>query len=173
MNEMSKKYTDKLEILDVYYYFDLSKEYDIDYIAQYVKIYLEIYLHLHFKPFKYKINKFINCISYKGINQHHNKVNVIKNGFHIFNQMYQNLKMKNTNETWFIYLSNGNIEDVYKNIFAILINPEPSINKCLYIINKTNIRILKSYSKEDKKHNSKMLKNTLDQLFSSKKYIDY
>jgi hypothetical protein len=87
--------------------------------------------------------------------------------------MYKNLKMKNTNDTWYIYISNGDIQNIHKNVFVILINPNPCINKSMYIINKNKLCILKTHSKEVKMFNSKILKNTLDEIFTSNKYINY
>jgi hypothetical protein len=153
--------------LDVYYCIDLNNNFDLSYIEYYLSVYLNIYKK------SYVINKFQNCQNYIIKNNTKNEDDVIKRGLFAFNKMYKNLKMKNSNETWYIYISNGDIQNIHKNAFVILINQNPCINKCMYIINKTELCILKTHSKEVKMYNSKLLRNTLDEIFISNKYINY
>jgi len=166
---MSDIHTEEKKKLDVYYCIDFNQDFDINYIEYYLSVYLNIYKK------SYVINKFqncANCIKNKNNNKNEDD-DVIKRGLITFNNMYKNLKMKNSNDTWFIYISNGDIQNIHKNVFVILINQNPCINKCMYIINKTELCILKTHSKEVKMCNSKLLRNTLDEIFISNKYITY
>lgn len=151
--------------LDVYYYIDLNEEYDIQYIENYLKVYLNVYKQ------DYKINVFQNF----KINNRYNikSTDVIKKGLIIFNKMYMDLKMKNTNDTWYIYISNGDIENIHKNVFVLLINQSPFLNKSLYMINKNKLIILKNDSQQNKILSSSILKTTLNEIFKSEKYINY
>lgn len=156
-------------ILDIYYYIDLNDTYDIKYIENYLQIYLKVYKK------SYKINLFQNYNTNNNYtsNNYTNNNDIIKKGLIMFNNMYKNLKMKNSNETWYIYISNGDIDKVHKNVFVILINKIPWLTKSLYMINKNQLCILKNDSQNLKKINSKILKNTLDHIFNSEKYISY
>jgi hypothetical protein len=158
-------------LLDIYYYIDLNETYDIKYIEKYLEIYLKLY------ETSYKLNIFQNYKKNIHNIQHANYVqynnDTIKRGLIIFNKMYKGLKMKNANDTWYIYISNGDIENVHKNVFVILINKTPSITKSLYMINRNKLCILKNDSEKLKKSNSNVLKNTLDHIFNSEKYINY
>lgn len=154
--------------LDVYYCLDFNDDFDVSYIEYYLRIYLNIYKK------SYIVNKFQNCENSIIKNKNNEKIeDVIKRGLFTFNNMYKNLKMKNSNDTWYIYISNGDIQNIHKNVFVILINQNPCINKSMYIINKNELCILKTHSKEVKMFNSKILKNTLDEIFTSNKYINY
>jgi hypothetical protein len=152
-------------LLDVYYYIDLNDCHDISYIENYLKVYLNVYKQ------NYKLNVFQNCNVNKAYNVKSN--DIIKKGLIIFNKMYMDLKMKNINDTWYIYISNGDIENIHKNVFVLLINQSPFLTKSLYMINKNKLDILKTYSQKTKILNSNVLKITLNEIFKSEKYINY
>ena len=48
------------------------------------------------------------------------------------------LKLKSTNETWFFYISSGDVKDIYRDVFVVLLNKNPREQKCFYVINKNN-----------------------------------
>lgn len=154
-------------ILDIYYYIDLNDTYDIKYIENYLQIYLNVYKK------SYKINLFENYNTNTNYTTNSDTNDTIKKGLIMFNNMYKNLKMKNSNETWYIYISNGDIDKVHQNVFVILINKIPWLTKSLYMINKNKLCIFKNDSQKLKQINSKILKNTLDHIFNSEKYISY
>jgi len=119
-------------LLDVYYYIDIDG--DVEFIEHSLKLQLTD---------GHSINKLVNYKK-KGlkddlIKDDIIKNDIIKNGLLTFNEMFKNLKLKSTNETWFFYISSGNVKDIYSNVFIVLLNRNPKEQKCCYIINKDNI----------------------------------
>ena len=94
---------------------------------------------------------------------------VIKQGLFSFTQMFNQLKLKNSNETWFIYIANGHIDKVQNKVGVILLNRKPYINECTYAINKQPFDINIDASKERKLGALKEFTNTLQGVFKSKK----
>ena len=150
-----------LKKLDVYYCIDLSDQ-DIDNISKC----LETYIVVFFKDYKLNIFKRLDYIS-------KNKSDVVKSGLCTFNKMYNDLKLKTSNETWFVYISNGDIKDDYKNIFLLLLNKNPSDKCSYYIINKNEINIKKHDASADKLTALKFLKKTIHELFHTNRSIKY
>jgi hypothetical protein len=98
---------------------------------------------------------------------------VIKNGLYTFNKMYNELKLKTTEQVWFIYLSNGNIKQEYKNVCAILLNKVPSVKSCFYSINKTPLKINNDMDRVEKMHQIKNFNACLAELFNTERVIKY
>jgi len=149
--------------LNIYYIIDYPEEIDTELIEKYFKVYLNVNLS----------NK---SIIFQKIDAYPKELlDVIKNGLYSFNKMFNDLKLKSKNETWFFYLSNGDIDNQlkYKNIDVILLNKDLSKKKCLYNINKINMNILKTFEKNDKLNKLKIFKNNLDTLLSSKQLLKY
>jgi hypothetical protein len=141
-------------LLDVYYYIDIKG--DVEFIER------SLYA---LNSRNYRINKFVNSrLGEVEIDKH----DIIKNGLLTFNKMFENLKLKNTNETWFFYISNGNIKDVYSNVFIILLNKNPREQRCFYVINKNNIEpLLDTYN------NEKVVTSTICEVLAAEKSITY
>lgn len=97
----------------------------------------------------------------------------IKEGFKIFNEMYNNLKLKSCNQVWFLYFTKGNYIEG-DNVDIILLNKDVSIKECLYNINKNNLNLLKSYSKSEKLNKlNDIFRNNLDNIVKSNKFVKY
>lgn len=155
--------SNSLKKLDVYYCIDLDKsEQDIDNISKCLETYIIVTLK------GYKLDKF-KRMDY--INK--DKSDIVKSGLCIFNKMYNDLKLKNSNETWFLYISNGNIKDEYKNIFLLLLNKNPSEKCSNYIINKNEIHIKKNDTVTNKLIGLKFFKKTIHELFNTNRTINY
>jgi hypothetical protein len=117
--------------LDIYYYIDFDKNQYLNFLENYLKIYLNVN--------GYTVNNFINYTN-KSTNNNintNNKGNTnnkskdsVNNGLLIFDEMFQSLKLKNSNETWFLYICNDH------NNFLILLKRIPYEKKCYYVINK-------------------------------------
>lgn len=152
---MNKKY------LDVYYYIELEGD------VQFIERSLKMQLGLHEK--NYNINRFINCK--QCLNKHGEKISksndIIRSGLLTLNKMYDNLKLKSVNETWFFYICNGNIKDLYQNVFVVLLNKTPSEQSCFYIINKNSI-----YN-PDEITNVKIANSTISEVLAGEKTITY
>lgn len=162
MNENQK------QILDVYYYINMDDTTNL--IEECLKLQLKVNQKL------FHINKFVNCktmILGKGNNIGKDKDDIIKCGLLSFNYMFKNLKLKTNNETWFFYISNGDIKDQYKNVFVTLLNKNPSEQHCYYVINKNNVNINKTDSKYIKLANIKTVNSTISELFTCEKSITY
>lgn len=144
--------------LEIYYF--LNNIYDAsDDIEKCLKLNLDIKL-TDYEIIKF--NKFINDKIY-------DTSDTIKNGLLLFNDMYRKLKLKSSNETWFVYISNGDIKEIYKNISVILINKTPIKKECVYIINKRNLNISINMIKNEKLSILKEFSKTLQELLFSNK----
>jgi hypothetical protein len=155
LNINSKNDVDQL--LDVYYYIDLDDTQDIEYIIRCLKLNIQV------NQKQFKLDKFECC----NINKLVNENDVIKRGLLTFNKMFRQLKLKGNNEIWFIYISRGDIKEIYKNAFITLVNKNPSIKTCSYAINKSNIVINKTDDKYIKLNVIKEINKTFIELFSS------
>ena len=130
------------KILDIYYCIDLDKNLqDINNIAKC----LETYIIVTFKEYELNIFKSLDYLN-------SDKSDVVKSGLFTFNRMYKDLKLKTPNDTWFIYISNGDIKNEYKNIFVLLLNKNPSEKCSFYIINK-NIKQIPEWTKVNPDYN--------------------
>lgn len=145
-------------LLDVYYCIDIDG--DVEFIEHSLKLQLTD---------GHSINKLVN---YKknGLKDDITKDDIIKNGLLIFNEMFKNLKLKSTNETWFFYISSGNVKDIYSNVFIVLLNRNPKEQKCCYIINKDNIE---QTINANTLSNTKVASVTIREVLKSEKTITY
>lgn len=164
MNQMNNE--EKKRPLDIYYYIDLKEDQDINIIERCLHVGLSV------NNKGYAIDKFINCNFIKD-NKEIDNEDVIKRGLITFNNMVKSLKLKTKNDTWLFYISNGNINNFYKDVFVILLNKEPILKKSHYLINKNIINIKKEWSKENKMENIKILNKNLQQILLSEKIITY
>jgi hypothetical protein len=151
------------QLLDVYYYIDLDDTQDIEYIIRCLKLNIKV------NQKQFEIDKFECC----NVNIVANENDVIKRGLLTFNKMFKQLKLKGNNEIWFVYISRGDIKQIYKNAFVTLVNKNPSIKTCSYAINKSNIIINKTDDKHIKLNVIKRINKTFIELFSSKNNITY
>lgn len=178
-------------ILDVYYYINFEE--GLGFIEECLRLQLKI------NQNTYELNKFTNCKniinSYEPYrsNKIDCKEDVVKNGFIIFNNMFEKLKLKNNTETWFIYISNGNIKNLFKDVFVVLLNKIPSEKKSFYVINKNNVIIKKDnangtsaeaelqsrqgkstdLARNLKLSNIKIVNGTISEIFRCEKFITY
>ena len=150
--------------LCVYYYTNLENNQDINYIKECLQIYLTIHYNIKLEKFE-RYQEMFQC--------NIDDFDILKKGLVTFNNMFKNLKLKDNFETWFVYMSNGDIKDVSENIFLTLINKNPSEKKAYYAINKNKLDISKDYNKNKKIENLHILKNTINELLSNNKYICY
>lgn len=151
-----------MELLDIYYNIDVGNDQDYKFIEKC----LEIYVKTNFR--NYTLNKFINFQK----NDKHES-DIIKTGLNIFNEMFETLPLKNSYDTWFIFIGNGKIGDQYNDISVILLNKKPMIKKANYVINKNKLNVNTNYSKQEKLKGTRLLTNNLNHLFNSNKYIEY
>jgi hypothetical protein len=151
------------QLLDVYYYIDLDDTQDIEYIIRCLNLNIQV------NQKQFELDKFECC----NVNIRTNESDVIKRGLLIFNKMFKHLKLKGNNEIWFVYISRGDIKQIYKNAFVTLVNKNPSIKTCFYAINKSNIVINKTDDKYIKLNVIKEINKTFMELFCSDNTITY
>ena len=138
-------------LLDVYYCIDTTNLVRQDTITdagdesvEFIERGLKLQLTLNCK--NYNINKLVNynkeikddTVKDDTVKDDTVKDDTIKSGLLTFNKMCENLKLKSTNETWFFYISSGNVKDIYRDVFVVLLNKNPREQKCFYVINKNN-----------------------------------
>lgn len=164
MNENNK--AENKRPLDVYYYIDLKSDQDTSFIERSLRINLNV------NNKEYEIDKFVNCFDIlnkiKGDNG-----DVIKCGLIMFNNMVEMLKLKSKNDTWLFYISNGNINKLYEDVFVVLLNKEPMFKKSHYVISKQSISIDKELTKEQKIERLKVFNQNLQELLRLERVITY
>lgn len=151
------------QLLDVYYYIDLDDTQDKEYITRCLN------LNIRVNQKEFELNKFEYC----NVNIQTTENDVIKRGLLTFNKMFKQLKLKGNNEIWFVYISRGDIKQIYKQAFVTLVNKNPSIKSCCYAINKSDIIINKTDDKYIKLNVIKEINKTFIELFCSENNITY
>jgi len=152
--------------LDLYYYIDLPKETnDLSVIEKYIRVYINVYL-----GGEYTLNKFVNC-NYLFKNNKIRTGDVIKDGLCSFDEMKKSVKLKQTHTSWFVYLSNGDIRDRYKNVFVMLLNKNPSEKVTNYSINTQILDVNKKYTKYEKIQKLDLLSSCIQELYLTDKQI--
>lgn len=166
-NDKNNSQTER-QILDVYYYLDFDdKTIDVPFLERCLQVNIVVNMK------EYNINKFINCNNEYIYTIKIGNEDVVKRGLLIFNKMFRRLKLKGTNDIWFIYLSNGDIKDIYQNVFVTLINKNPRIKTCSYAINKHSVNIKREDPRLVKLEQLKEVNETLKELFVTDKTITY
>ena len=156
------------QILDVYYYLDFDdKTIDVRFLERCLQVNIVVNMK------EYNINKFVNCNNEYIHTIRISNEDVVKRGLLIFNKMFRRLKLKGTNDIWFIYLSNGDIKNIYQNVFVTLINKNPCIKTCSYAINKSSVNIKLEDPRLVKLERLKDVNETLKELFVTDKSITY
>jgi hypothetical protein len=155
-----------MKVLDVYLIFDLSCSFDIDVITKCVKVYLITKLN-------YEVDKCENITEVLTKKGEFRKFDVIKRGLEYFSEANRMLKLKSSNECWFIYISNGKIHGFSSNISLILLSKHPGMNECFYSINKRLFNILKDSEKEIKLDELKLFTKSLTEVVNTTKSIKY
>jgi hypothetical protein len=156
------------KILDVYYYLDFDDKFtDVRFLERCLQVNIVVNMK------DCQINRFVNCKNEYIITDKIGTDDVVKRGLLIFNKMFRRLKLKTTNDIWFIYLANGDIKDIHKNIFITLLNKNPCIKTCSYTINKNIVNIRSDQEKIIKLNNIQQVNETLKELFVTDKIITY
>jgi hypothetical protein len=155
-----------MKVLDVYLIFDLSSSFDIDVITKCIKVYL-------IKKLNYEVNKCENITEMFAKKGEYRKFDVIKRGLQYFSEANKMLKLKSSNECWFIYISNGKIHGFSNNISLILLSKYPAISECFYSINKRLFNILKNSEKEIKLDELKIFTKSFTEVVNTTKSIKY
>jgi hypothetical protein len=158
--------TENKRPLDVYYYIDLKSDQDISFIERSLRINLNV------NNEEYEIDKFVNCFDILNKTKGNN-TDIIKRGLIMFNNMVEKLKLKSKNDTWLFYISNGNINNLYENVFVVLLNKEPMFKKSHYVISKQSISIDKELTKDKKIERLKLFNKNIQELLRSDKVITY
>lgn len=161
LNNQSSSNANQMKKLDVYVCFDFDDNQEIDVIESCLKVYLSI------KFQTYKLDKFE---IYKPMIT---DTDIIKKGTLVFSEMYQTLKLKSPNETWFIYMGNGSVQNIYNNVFVLLLNKTPNKKECYYTINKNNMIISAQMLRNDKLNTLKILTKSFDEIINTKKILKY
>ena len=152
-------------MLEVYYCVDMDKgdEKNLSCIEKCLKIFIEV----NYRD--YKLTKFERYVKSRCVKND----DIIKNGLYTFNKMYNEYKLKSSEKIWFIYISNGNIKTMYKNVCVVLLNDNPIEKECFYIINKNPLLFNTDMSKELKVEYLKQLNKYLKELFDTQQVIKY
>lgn len=148
--------------IEVYLYIDLELQpHDFELVKKCISLHFQTYYK------NYNFSKFIYC------NQEVDKTqteDVIKNGLITFHNMFKKLKLKSKFPIWFVYISNGDIQNIYKNVCVFLLNTQPNKKECFYTISKNPFVLYdenyNSLEKNDKIIQFKNLNDNLKTLIS-------
>jgi len=106
---------------------------------------LKFYLTKHFSNYTtintQQINQHTNQDTNQETDQHTNETqatDVITKGFTYMKNLFRKLKLKHSHETWFIYITHGDIRGFDKTATLVLINKEPGNNKYIYYLDTQN-----------------------------------
>lgn len=148
--------------LEIYYVIDVGSDIDITCIS----ICLRAFLLSNFRDY--------DIILFDRIDSYFSKPeeDIIKQGLITFNSMFNDLKLKTTNEVWFFYIGYGNIQN-HKDVSLLLLNKIPGEKECYYVVNKKHFNIKNSDNRSEKLNKSKLLSNSLTQLIETKHMIKY
>lgn len=155
--------------LHVYYTFDLTNHthtQDSSDISLFETC-LKVFLSVHAKQYTLK--------TYCKIEQQTDRVNSDKvlRGIRQFRNMFCNLKLKTTDATWFVYITNGSVRNIRDDVFLVLLNQEPFDTRCLYAINEYIIDIPRQSDRVTKRHALQTFNRVLRDLFTGKNVFDY
>jgi hypothetical protein len=132
---------------------------------QLLKKYIDVY-------FKTKLpNK--NVVNITQISDIEEDKDVIRRGISTFLKMFETLKLKTKNETWFVYISIGNIKKMFEDVLVVLINKEPSDYKCLYCVNTDSVNIYNTNNKTEKLNQLKILTETITKCLEDTNILTY
>lgn len=120
--------------LDIYYYIDFCIDQNLTLLNNILNRFLN--------DNGYTINNLVNYNLNDTGNTKDTSIDPVKNGVLIFDRMFESLKLKNSNETWFLYICNET------NNFIILLKKIPYEKKCYYVINKEPLYMYKSENTE-------------------------
>lgn len=155
-NIVSENNLDKNDI-EIYLYIDLELE---QHDFELVKKCITLHLNTYYKNYKFSKITFCNDL----IEQTQTE-DVIKNGLITFHNMFKKLKLKTRFTVWFMYMSNGDIQNIYKNTCVILLNTQPNKKECFYNVSKNPFE-LNLLNKGEKLTQFKNLNDQLKMLIS-------
>jgi hypothetical protein len=148
--------------LDVHVCLNLDESVDKEIVMKCIKVYFAAN-HRNYKVMR--LDEFTSTLVCDG-------EDIIRSGLTCFNEMFEKLKLKNSYETWFLYVSTGSIRKIYDKVTLCLLNKSQR-NECSYAINKNMLSINNNMSKENKLASLKILNATLNELFNKPRTIQY
>lgn len=127
INNLTLQKQNILNKLDLYYCLDDDD--DVDHSCILDNIDFKLYTK------DYHINKCVEYTANKQSNYNRGE-DIIHTGISILNEMFDELKLKGSNEVWFLYIGNGKFKtnSCTSNVCLALLNKNPSIKSCLYAV---------------------------------------
>ena len=152
-------------MLEVYYCVDMDTggEENLSCIERCLRTFIEV----NYRD--YRLTRFERYVKSRCVKND----DIIKNGLYTFNKMYNEYKLKSSEKIWFIYISNGNIKTMYKNVCVALLNDNPIEKECFYIVNKNQLEFNIDTTRELRLENLKRLNKYLQELFDTQQVIKY
>lgn len=155
-----------MKMLDVYVVFDMEPSVDTELIQKCINVYLTAKL-------KCNVHVYQNITTLLKEKMDFKQHDIIKRGLSCFSEAFNLLKLKSTNNCWFIYISTGKISGFNDNVSLILLNKNPSIKECSYSITKKTFNVLREFSKDGKLEELKLLTKALTEVIHTTKTIKY
>lgn len=151
------------EQLSIYYCMDVgSGNFDVSNLVKCVEVYLKV------KMPQYKIACFTE---YKSNVQ---EPDCIQRGIQVFNNMFNDLKLKHSHETWFLYITSGRLHNINmnKDVGIMLLYKSTNEHRCYYVINKHHTFDIKvNDDKSTKLQTFKHVSNSLEELLRTNNTI--
>ena len=160
--------------LEIYYYLDLDSNQDVLNIERCLRVFITT------QQSNYKLTRLDKFVLdkeksefYENTEYDINKCDIVKRGLIILSRMFNELKLKTKNETWFLFIGNGDISMSHKDVSLVLLNKNPYYKECCYIVNKKQLNVIDTMNKEEKFINIKNFTKSLYKIFSDNKTIKY
>jgi len=157
------------EALEVYYIIDeKSDNFDKQLISKCIQVFVTAKLRFRLVKFQ-EIKPHLDT----HLNAENDDTDAIQRGLVALTNATKQLKLKTRNSVWIVYVTNGDIQNVRKDIGLVLINKSPMERECSYSINKHPFSILTTMDKSQKLENLKVFTKTFEQACVTTKTIKY
>ncbi|NBP01265.1 MAG: hypothetical protein EBU90_14210 [Proteobacteria bacterium] len=154
------------EALEVYYIIDEGPEnFDRELIGKCIRVFITAKL-------KFSLVKFQE-IKRDTTTSLDTDSDAIKRGITTLNNAMKQLKLKTRNSVWIVYITNGDILNVRKDIGLVLINKCPMDRECSYSINTHPFNILTTMDRTQRLEHLKVFTKTFEQACMTTKTIKY
>jgi hypothetical protein len=151
--------------LDVYVVFDLQDDVDKDVLEKCISVYINT------KQREFQLEK-LERVELKA---YFREMDLLKNGMKNMSTLFDQLKLKGANETWFIYVSDGQMEESFgsQQLGLILICKGLGTRECIYSLTRQPFRILTTDVRDEKLEALKIFTKSLQRVFVSESKIKF
>lgn len=165
---------DPTQALEVYYIIDETTDhFDKQLISKSIQVLITAKLQFNLVKFQEIKPEQSLCENMNRMSLDNDDSDAIKRGLDALSNATKQLKLKTKNSVWLVYITNGDIHNVRKDIGLVLINKCPMQRECSYSINKHPFTILTTMEKNQRLEQLKVFTKTFEQACVTTKTIKY